>query len=266
MKTLKKGIAIAVLTLAAVAFVGSTTTNVEAASTTKLNKTSVSLKAGSKTTLKATVKGKAAKKVTWKTSNKSIATVSNKGVVVGKKAGTTKVTAKVNGKKVTCKVKVSAAAKKTQTNTNTNTETKQVSALEKTAKSNMTKYMQFMNEVVKYTNEYRAKNGVKAVTMDNQLALVAAIRSAEMAEVDILSHTRPDGSKFYNLATQYGVTYTYIGENIGAYQMNAKEVVDAWYASPGHQKNMLNSKYSKIGVGVGMTSDGYLFWTQLFKN
>jgi len=215
----------------------------------KLDKTALALKVGNTSTLKATVNGSTTSNVTWTTSNKSIATVTTNGIVKGITAGNAKITAKVNGKAVDCTVTV----------------TKTTSAIETTAKANMTNYQQFMNDVVKYTNEYRAKNGRKAVTMDNTLALVASYRSVEMAQKDVLSHTRPDGSKFYDLAKKYGVSYTFIGENIGAYQMNAKEVVDAWYNSAGHRANMLSANYTKIGVGVGVTSDGYYYWTQIFK-
>ena len=223
----------------------------------KLNKTSVSIKEGQKSTLSATVNGKKVTKVTWKTSNKNIATVSTKGVVTAKKAGSAKITAKVNGKTVTCKVSV---AKKAATTNTTSL------PLDARAKKNATTYKQFINDVVKYTNEYRVKNGRKAITLDNTLTTVACYRSIEMADKDVLSHTRPDGSKFYDLAKKYGVTYTFVGENIGAYQMSAKEIVDAWYNSAGHRANMLSANYTKIGVGVGVTSDGYYFWTQIFKN
>lgn len=59
--------------------------------------------AGQKRTLKVT--GKAGK-VTWKTSKKSVATVSSKGVVTAKKAGKAKITASVDGCKLTCTVTV----------------------------------------------------------------------------------------------------------------------------------------------------------------
>lgn len=72
-----------------------------------LNKTKAILyTSGTKTVqLKATVTGKS-KKVTWSSSNKKIATVSSKGKVTAKKAGTAVITAKANGKTAKCTVTV----------------------------------------------------------------------------------------------------------------------------------------------------------------
>lgn len=47
--------------------------------------------------------------VKWTTSNKNVATVSAKGIVTGKKAGSAKITAKVNGRTLTCKVTIKNA-------------------------------------------------------------------------------------------------------------------------------------------------------------
>lgn len=76
-----------------------------------LNASKKTLTAGQKFTLKVkSVKpAKASKKVTWKSSKKSVATVSSKGVVKAKAAGTAKITAtsKKNKKvKATCKITV----------------------------------------------------------------------------------------------------------------------------------------------------------------
>lgn len=76
-------------------------TTVKAA--TKITKTKVTLIKGQTTTLKVTG---TKKKATWYSSKKSVATVSSKGKVTAKKAGTAKITAKVNDKKYTCTVKV----------------------------------------------------------------------------------------------------------------------------------------------------------------
>lgn len=75
-----------------------------------LNKTSASLKKGK--TLKLKLKNAKASKVKWKSSNKKVATVSQKGVVKGKKQGTATITAKYNKKSYRCKVTVKATKKK----------------------------------------------------------------------------------------------------------------------------------------------------------
>ena len=79
-----------------------------------LNKTALTLEAGSSETLKATVAPADAtnQKVTWKSSDAAIATVDAAGKVTGVKAGeaTITVTTEDGGKTATCKVTVKAAA------------------------------------------------------------------------------------------------------------------------------------------------------------
>jgi hypothetical protein len=70
----------------------------------KLNKTEASVKVGKTTKLK--IKGAKSAKVKWSSSKKKIATVSNKGVVTGKKPGKTTIKAKVSGKTYKCQLSV----------------------------------------------------------------------------------------------------------------------------------------------------------------
>ena len=77
----------------------------EAAKAPKLNKKTITLRAGAKKKLK--VKNlKKKQKVKWKSSKKKIATVSKKGLVRAKKIGITKIVAKVGKKKLVCHVRV----------------------------------------------------------------------------------------------------------------------------------------------------------------
>ncbi len=75
----------------------------EAAGKVKLNKTKVLLEIGESYQLK--VKNTSSK-VKWSSSNKKVVKVSSKGVLTPKSVGSAKVTAKVKGKKYTCKVTV----------------------------------------------------------------------------------------------------------------------------------------------------------------
>lgn len=75
----------------------------DAASTVKLNKTSVIILKGKSTTLKML---NTTKTVKWSSNDKTIATVSSSGKVTGKKVGTCTIYAKVGTKKYSCKVRV----------------------------------------------------------------------------------------------------------------------------------------------------------------
>ena len=93
---------IAVLTAAALGWTGITVPgSAGAKAKIRLNKKKVTIKVGGKVTLKLK---NAKKKVTWKSSKKKVASVSAKGIVRGKSAGTAKITAKSNKKSYTCTV------------------------------------------------------------------------------------------------------------------------------------------------------------------
>ena len=104
MKTInmRKRLSICLVVVIVLGSVGFSSISANAA-TAKLNKTKLSLNVGKSYTLKLkNVSGK----VKWTTSKKSVATVSSKGKVVAKKAGSANITATNNGKKFVCMVTV----------------------------------------------------------------------------------------------------------------------------------------------------------------
>lgn len=198
--------------------------------------------------ISASLKGK----VKWKSSDPKVASVSSKGKVKAKKAGNAVITVKIKSKKASCKVTV-----------------KNGTDLKSTAKKNAKTYRQQIEDIVKYTNQYRAKAGRAPLKLDTKLMFAACHRSAEMAKANQLSHTRPDGSTPYDLMTQYGIRYLYAGENIaytGGMAVSAKKASEMWYNSPGHRENMLRKEYGKIGIGVAVTEYGEVYYTQLFTD
>lgn len=220
----------------------------------KLKKKTLTLTKGKKATLKIAL-NKTNKKVTWSSSKKSVATVNKNGKVTAKAVGKTTITVKAGNYKATCKVTV----KKASTG----------NSFEQRVNSNISSYNQFIKEVVKYTNQYRVENGKSKLKLDSNLTFIASYRSTEMADTDKtreLSHTRPDGTTVGALVRAYNIDYQILGENIACYQFTPKEVTTDWYNSPGHRDNMLSDSYTKIGVGIAQTSDGYYYWTQIFTN
>lgn len=79
------------------------TPNVQAKSKIALNHKSATILKGETIKLKLTG---STNKVKWSSSDSKIAKVSKNGKVIAKKTGTTKIIAKINSKKYTCKIKV----------------------------------------------------------------------------------------------------------------------------------------------------------------
>jgi uncharacterized protein YkwD len=119
-------------------------------------------------------------------------------------------------------------------------------------------------DVVRFTNEERAAEGLSGLKIDKALMKAAAQRARECASR--YSHDRPDGSKCFTVLEEYGVSYSSAAENI--YQDNFERpsgarAVGGWMNSPGHRANILDGDYTHIGVGV-YSAGGNNYLVQLF--
>lgn len=101
MKIIKKSIT--TLIIVAMAFTLAMPVTAQAKAKPTLNKTKITIFVKKSYQLK--VKG-TSKKAKWTTSNKKVVAVNSKGKITAKKKGTAKITAKVSGKRYTCKVTV----------------------------------------------------------------------------------------------------------------------------------------------------------------
>lgn len=122
-----------------------------------------------------------------------------------------------------------------------------------------------INGVLGYVNQYREEVQVEKITLDSKLTEAACARTMEMAYTNKMSHTRPNGSRCFTILKEMGISYMACGENIAMGQRSAKAVANSWRNSDGHYKNMINSSYGKIGIGV-MQYNGTYYWCQLFTN
>ncbi|CAH0347324.1 CAP domain-containing protein [Bacillus sp. CECT 9360] len=120
---------------------------------------------------------------------------------------------------------------------------------------------QFEKQVVDLTNAERAKQGLKALQIDNELSKVAGIKSQDMKDKNYFSHNSPTYGSPFDMMKKFGISYRYAGENIAQGQKSPQEVVQAWMNSQGHRENIMNRNFTHIGVGHVASGN---YWTQMF--
>ena len=116
--------------------------------------------------------------------------------------------------------------------------------------------------ITELVNEHRAAAGLAPVTYSAKISKAAQVRAVEIEQS--FSHTRPDGRYFSTVFAEHGITYRYSGENIAWGQKSPEEVVSAWMNSAGHRANILNAKFTELGVGYRQNARGVNYFTQLF--
>ena len=119
----------------------------------------------------------------------------------------------------------------------------------------------YEQEVIRLVNEIRLENGLKALTFDWELARVARYKSQDMKDNQYFSHNSPVYGTPFQMMKSFGISYRSAGENIAKGYATPQAVVNAWMNSPGHRANILNSGYTRIGVGY---VSGGNYWTQMF--
>jgi len=120
---------------------------------------------------------------------------------------------------------------------------------------------EFELEVVELTNNERAKAGLAALEVDEELSRVAREKSRDMSVSGYFDHNSPNYGSPFDMMRSYGVTYQTAGENIAKGQRSPQEVVNAWMNSEGHRANIMNPNFTHIGVGFVETGN---HWTQMF--
>ncbi|MFD3257672.1 CAP domain-containing protein [Paenibacillus lentus] len=104
-------------------------------------------------------------------------------------------------------------------------------------------------KVVALVNVERKNAGLKPLVVHTNLSKMAKDKAIDMYKSNYFSHTSPKYGSPFDMMDAYNITYRYAGENIAKGQKTPSEVVAAWMNSPGHKANILNSKYTLIGVG-----------------
>lgn len=103
------------------------------------------------------------------------------------------------------------------------------------------------------TNQVRRRAGKLPLKWNNRLARECTQWSRVQARTNTLMHDKTHRVGFYH------------GENVYWTSDNHPEkAVRAWAKSPGHYRNMVNSSFRQVGIGMAQDSRGGWYVTQRF--
>lgn len=110
-------------------------------------------------------------------------------------------------------------------------------------------------------NQYRAQNGLGALTVSTNLNRMATWHAGDMGAKNYFSHTDSLGRSPSTRAVDCGYPIG-AGENIaaGTVWSTAQAAFNAWRNSAGHNANMLNGSYRQIGIARVFTSGSTYGW------
>lgn len=91
-------------------------------------------------------------------------------------------------------------------------------------------------------------------------AQAAAQHAADMAGHGALAHRGSDGSQGGDRLEQAGYLWSSWGENLGQGHRSVTTLVAHWAASPGHCANLLNPRFTELGMACARSDGDQPFW------
>lgn len=111
--------------------------------------------------------------------------------------------------------------------------------------------------VAEQINACRADAGLEPLAMNGWLCGVASVRAYEVSVS--WSHTRPNGSGWQTVLSDYGCGYSAAAEElVHASGYDAAAIVGKWMSAESNSADLLSPDYTTIGVGI-YTQDGTTF-------
>ncbi len=100
------------------------------------------------------------------------------------------------------------------------------------------------------TNQARAGEGEPTLTRNTVLDTAAQMKADDMAAKSYFAHTSPEGITPWYWFTKAGYNFVYAGENLAVDFNESVNVENAWLNSPTHRANILNARFSEIGIAT----------------
>lgn len=114
--------------------------------------------------------------------------------------------------------------------------------------------VQSPSSIISSLNVYRESSGLNGLAKNSALEDAARSKAQDMANYDYFAHDRPfNGKSDFDFMDETGVPNVWQGSNLvflPYIDSAADTAFTLWKESPGHNANMLNRRFGKIGVGA----------------
>jgi len=121
------------------------------------------------------------------------------------------------------------------------------------------------DQVLQLVNLERTEAGLAPVVKSDALSKLAADYACRMIEGDFFGHTDPDsgfGPGERAVAGKY--LFWSVGENLAAGQVTAADAMRVWMESESHRANILDHRWTEIGIAVRVGGEHSIYWVQEF--
>lgn len=118
-------------------------------------------------------------------------------------------------------------------------------------------------EMLNLINQDRSRFGLSSVTLGEDLNTLAQLHSDDMVANNFFGHSNLNGESPDDRRKKMGIQ-TGVGENL-AKSPNLLFAEEGLMLSAIHRDNILNNKWTRIGIGITKNSEGYLLIAQEFS-
>ncbi len=89
------------------------------------------------------------------------------------------------------------------------------------------------------------------------------MKSQDMLTNKYFAHTSPTLGNAATMLKKNGYAFKSVGENISRHATVLKSHA-ALMSSDGHRRNILGTNWTRVGIGIAVDKNGYVYMTQLF--
>lgn len=104
--------------------------------------------------------------------------------------------------------------------------------------------------LVNLTNQNRIAANISELKVSPILEKAAQMKADDMASKNYFAHNTLEGFTPWYWFDKAGYKYIYAGENLAVNFQNSEDVETAWMNSRGHFLNIMNPKFTEIGIAT----------------